>query len=99
MTAVINIHMTAQASGPEKQYIVVANPSSQSANANVLRAHGHRVIEDMSQAGVFTVQSNNPADLEGLPGVIGIAEDRPVTLATNENGRHDLCKSGRCSNR
>src|SRR5690349_19746645 len=72
------------ASSPAGTYIVVSDPSSNTVNANVLNAHGHHVVKDLSQAGVFVVNSQNPSTLASLPGVTGVANDARIGLVPDE---------------
>ncbi len=72
------------ATSPAGTYIVVSDPSSNTVNANVLNAHGHHVVKDLSQAGVFVVSSQNPSTLASLPGVTGVAKDARVGLVPDE---------------
>src|SRR4051812_22761623 len=85
MTIVATASAAPVASTTEGQYLVVADPSSTSVNANLLRSHGHQVLDDMSQAGVFLVSTRNPTDLKTLPGVLGVTQDNQRRLIPNED--------------
>jgi subtilisin family serine protease len=64
----------AKAAGPASTYIVLYNPGVQ-ANQAILKAHGHTVIRDFSQAGLLIVRSSDPTNLAIMPGVSGVAKD------------------------
>ncbi len=61
--------------GPEATYIVVYDSSAR-VDQNIVRAHGHKIVSDLSKAGVLIVRSKNPSDLTHLVGVTGVAHDR-----------------------
>jgi len=75
---------SAKAAAPASTYIVLYNAGAQ-ANQATLKAHGHTIIRDFSQAGLLIVRSSNPADLATMPGVSGVARDGlHMKIPTNE---------------
>ena len=72
------------ASTTEESYIVVYRSSSQ-VHADQVRARGAQVVIDLSKAGLLAVRTSSPAALQTLPGVVGVAKDRPRFQAPKEH--------------
>jgi hypothetical protein len=85
VTVIAKVQATSMVHEPQMQYIVVINPTIRNAvNAASLNEHGHHVVKDLSQAGIFVVNSSDPTDLKKLPGVISIAKDHPTRFLAGE---------------
>lgn len=69
--------------GGEENYIVVYGDASQVQRGEV-EARGGHVTTDLSQVGVLAVRTNNPAALQALPGVTGVARDRVVSVPNDQ---------------
>jgi subtilisin family serine protease len=65
--------------GAEGNYLVVYGDASQVQRGEV-EARGGHVTADLSKAGVLAVRTSNPAALQALPGVTGVARDRVVSV-------------------
>jgi subtilisin family serine protease len=93
---------SAKAASPASTYIVLYNGAAQ-VNQATVKARGHTILKDFSQAGLLIVRSSNPADLATMPGVSGVAKDSlHMRIPTNEGvaiksvpGKPKGCSSAR----
>ncbi|GCE45789.1 subtilase family protein [Thermosporothrix hazakensis] len=68
-----------QAVSPEQNYILRYDDASRIDMQNLTRS-GHRVVHDLRQAGILVVRSHSPEQLQRLPGLGDLIQDRPQQM-------------------